>query len=632
MWNTLKHWRQAFRFQITDAYFWTLVFCLSLLQLFTLSELPLRLFLSPHDSELYFKRAYMLLTGQALGPYDTNMLLKLPGISFWMASLRSLGIPYLLGNHLLYILSGVFFLAALDRCRLNRVMILVIFVFILFCPVTFDGSWLMTLREPLSHHLTLIIFSAMVLIITGIRSRQWPLLSVLVLSFCFSLCLLLREEDSLLYTAVIPFTMVALFTVYKSRLSIWGKSLSGAMLILPLFFALLANVFARSYIQRVYGRPILNEISEGEFPRLLATIRGVRGTRDNRHALITREALEQIRQNVPRLDPVIQRLPPNPPSSQCNDKIDCFELENWNFIPAFREAAQRAGLTPNLSAAQIFYRDSRLDIELACRKGLLNCKERGKGLLPPFELKWTRALVWGWFRLCRQLAHSGIVLPQSTVASNLDVESARWASASLMTSHTDTLAIETQSERESWKNYSPDLFLSLKYWLHYPDVAASPVYGPQAPSGHLGAKIHFQKNRDQGRVWEDPPPMSASFTVGLQGWREKIAWGFNQISPWIILMGLLCLLGRLSFQKAEPLTDFTRVAVIFVFFLFCYSLCIAYVALFFTVQQRLLLSPHVNLVFISTGLIAENLSLLPRWIRAIKPVTHSPTALKRRCA
>jgi len=72
-------------------WFWVTVFVL--LKLFLLSGSAVQMVYSLHDDELYVSRAFHLLMDGRLGPYDSRLLEKLPGISLWLAGNRLLGIP-----------------------------------------------------------------------------------------------------------------------------------------------------------------------------------------------------------------------------------------------------------------------------------------------------------------------------------------------------------------------------------------------------------------------------------------------------------------------------------------------------------------------------------------------------------
>lgn len=90
-------------------------FCMSAgllicLRLILMSDLWIWIIYAPHDDSLYVTRALHFLNGAGFGPYDSRVLAKLPGMSLWLAGLRSLGLPYLLGLNLLYVTAGLYML------------------------------------------------------------------------------------------------------------------------------------------------------------------------------------------------------------------------------------------------------------------------------------------------------------------------------------------------------------------------------------------------------------------------------------------------------------------------------------------------------------------------------------------
>jgi hypothetical protein len=64
-----------------------------------------------------------------------------------------------------------------------------------------------------------------------------------------------------------------------------------------------------------------------------------------------------------------------------------------------RDQAYNAGFTPSLAQGQNYYRDIRMQILKACSTKNLICSPKGDGLIPPMELRWTRAFVAEAWRL-----------------------------------------------------------------------------------------------------------------------------------------------------------------------------------------------------------------------------------------
>lgn len=376
--------------------FWAAIVTVITLRLILTSDFSVLILYGPHDDGLYVSRAYHLLIGEAFGPYDARTLVKLPGMSLWLAANRLLGVPYLLGINLVYVAAGGYFMTALARAGVRRPVILGAFALYLFNPVTLSTEWQRILREPLATCLLVLLFGAMIYILAAARERRTAVLHTIVFSVVFAFALLVREEDPLLYAAWALFSAALAWQItVNSGFRSWVLRIALSLIIvLPPAAAAASNFAARSYIAAHYGMPILHDLGEGEFPKLIAAIRSVKSKKDNRMVWVTQEALGRLKVEVPRFEPVIKRLPrPGPNSYSCEVYRLCTEWGNGHVLFWIKDAASQAGLTPDLPRAQEYFRNVRLDIERACQEGRLNCRDKGAGMFPPFELRWTRAYV-----------------------------------------------------------------------------------------------------------------------------------------------------------------------------------------------------------------------------------------------
>lgn len=364
------------------------------LKLCLVSDLSVQIAYFPHDDSLYVERAFHLLAGDAFGPYDSRILVKYPGISFWLAGMRFLGIPFLLSVNALYIGAGVYMIAALRACNTSRLVSLAAFTLYIFNPITLGYDWLRVIREPLATGLLVVIASAMAHLFAGQAAKKVPWPHVVILAIAFAFALYVREDDRLLWG------LLALFLITMAWEARWTgrdrtfKVLFLAAAIAPVTLGLLTSWSYHAFVEHKYGLPILHEFSEGEFPRMMAAIRSVQSNKDNRMVMFTQEAMGKLRVEVPALAPVINRLPP--PGSHtvsCQLHGVCSEWSN-GWMPFWvRDEAYRAGLTPDLPAAQEYYRLIRESIEKACQQERLHCVPNGNGLVPPMELRWARAYV-----------------------------------------------------------------------------------------------------------------------------------------------------------------------------------------------------------------------------------------------
>src|SRR3990172_5108501 len=452
---------------------WLGVTVLVLLKLFLLSGSSVQMVYSPHDAGLYVSRAFHLLMDGSLGPYDARLLVKLPGISLWLAGNRLLGIPYLLSINLLFAFAGIYFISALKRYNVNQLLLLLVFVLYLFNPVTIDREWFRMMREPLSISLLVLMLGSMLFVLADLDEKRFSITYFTMLGVAFSFAVMVREEERLLYALLTMFVGLVLWKYWPifRGLNLVSRSWVLAVVFLPFMLALAGNVAMRSYVERHYGAPLFYDFGEGEFPRLIAAIRSVESRKDNRHVMVTQEALGKIRIAVPMFAPVIDRLPaPSQTSDSCGRFKVCSEWTNGYQLFWIKDSAFASGLTPTLPGGQAYFRRVRLEIERACQEGRLKCRDKGQGLIPPFELRWTRAFLQEMTGVLRMMTMPRIaVVGTSPPTYSVDAELGRVYQMVTMT-HQYYSELETNMD-ETWSNQPKDLYLSLKYWLRYPDVA-----------------------------------------------------------------------------------------------------------------------------------------------------------------
>ena len=357
---------------------------------------------SPHDDTLYVERAAHLLSGEAFGPYDSRLLVKYPGLSLWVAGMRAVGVPFLLSIHALYVAAGIYLLFALRRAGVSYGMLLAAWALYLLNPLTFTDEWSRVFREPLDTALLVVMVAALAHILVRLTDRaRWIHLGVFCGVFAFSM--FLREENRLLWGLLALFFVALLWRAKQLGVLDWRALVFlGMVLVAPAVTAKAFEYGLREFVERNYGRPLVYDFAEGEFPRLLAAIRSIESQKDNRLVMVTQERLAKLRQEVPAFAPVIDRLPkPEPGTYSCRLQGVCSEWSNGWMPFWIKDEAFNAGLTPNLAATQDYFLRVRTDIESACAAGRLRCTPNGQGFLPPMELRWTRAYVGEAYRLLR---------------------------------------------------------------------------------------------------------------------------------------------------------------------------------------------------------------------------------------
>jgi hypothetical protein len=596
---------------------WLGVTFLVLLKLFLLSGSAVSMIYGPHDDSLYVSRAFHLLMDGSLGPYNAQLLVKLPGISLWLAGNRLLGIPYLLSINLLYAVAGIYFISALKRYNVNQFLLLLVFGLYLFNPVTIDWQWFRVSREPLSISLLVLMLASMLFVLVHLQEKRLSIMHLAMLAVVFSFAVMVREEDVLLYALLSMFVAVVLWMFWPIFRGLSWTSRSGVLVLvfLPFMLALAGNAAMRSYVERYYGAPLIYDFGEGEFPRLIAAIRSVETREDNRLVMVTQEVLGKIRVAVPAFAPVIDRLPaPSQTSLSCGKFKVCSEWTNGYELFWIKDAAFVAGLTPTLPAGQAYFRRVRLEIERACQEGRLTCRDKGQGMFPPFELRWTRAFLQEMTGVLHMVTMPRIgVVGTPPPTYSVDADLGRMYQMVTMTHHYDS---ELQAnQEEGWKNQPKDLYLSLKYWLRYPDVAVNQDFGPKAGGEQLGAQVHYDRyGQHEGRVWQEAAGGAAQvsdFVSPIESWKVNILKLYEKFGWVLEIFGALAFLLRLSLWRKAPLSPLMWVALIFTLFTGLRVLALSYISVYMGgLDVRLFFSTYVVVLLMAPLIIADLCALL----------------------
>jgi len=541
------------RFRLRPIAFWSLVGALIALKFGLVSDISVEIIFGPHDDSLYIERAHHLLKGEGYGPYHSRLLVKYPGISFWLAGTRTLGIPFLPSVHSLYVAAGLYVLVGFLRAGVGRWLAISAFALWLFNPVTLGYEWARVIREPLGTGLFALMAGAMLHAFAGVAERRPPWLHLGVFAPVFAFLLYLREDDRLLWGMLVIFVAVMASQLLQQRLFLRRLlAFVVAAAIIPGLMGKAYEFWLRGFVQERYGLPIVNDFGEGEFPRLLAVIRSVESRKDNRMVMVTQEALQKLHLVIPDFRPVIERLPPpGPRTFSCRIQGVCSEWSNGWMLFWIKEHAYRSGLTPGLPQAQAYFRSVREQIERACGTQALQCTHKGDAMVPPMELRWARALV---------------------------AEAWRLAKLTLM----------------------PDPYLTRIFYLQHGVPA------------ELGRKFEAVTMTDYAEV--EPGPAGSTGTSGpLALWRKYLAGGYQLVAVFLLLAGIAALAVRLWISDRMPLDPVAQVAAVVGIYLLARLAVLSYIAVFMgPLEPRFVFSTYAIGTLVSLPLIANTLSALSR--------------------
>ena len=476
--------------QFVDRQFWWLVMLVIIAKWLLISDVPFYFPQEPAADGLHVARAFQLLVGDNLGPYDAIVLARPPGMSFFIASSHFLGLRYLFVLHLAYAVALAYLVGGLARAGTRRPGLLLVFIGGLCAPTTFDLHFFSAHDTGPTVVLYLLVGGALCHVFAVLGRGQVPFVAAPLLGGAVAALPLVRPDQGFIAAAAAAVPLALWVAWTRPNVSRRQRLQRGTVQVAVASGLTCAAAFALYHGAHVwvwsrYGQPITNELAEGEFPALVAMIERVAPLPEIRDDRITGAAIGRIAEVSPALVETLAALrEPEPPNGSCDGDGHC-EWEKDSFFMALRTVAASLGRSPNLATGQRTYRQATAEIARACADGRLTCgPESTLPTLPP-SLPLLPFFLQPTIEFREEVAHA-------TVAREV-----RQAEATLFPGLPLAPLGRTVGE-----DFDADLRSNLLYWLHNPDVAASEAYGPREGDQGLGARRHYQEHgRREGRSW-----------------------------------------------------------------------------------------------------------------------------------
>ena len=250
----------------------TLLVIIAILARLALSaRIPPCFFFSGWDDTWMSNAAESLLKGEWLGEYDHHTLIKGCIGPMVLAFSTMTGIPFLELNTALYIIACLFFLWILAKFVRNRVVLLLIFVVLLFNPLSFSClTWQRIYRNGMPLWQVPIVFGSFYMLYIA---RLAPLHKMLMWAVVSGISLwgfLNTREDGIW---IWPFVSVCVLLVAVRSFFVAGKvrdrALRSFVAILPIVVLLVGNL-AICLVNKVeYGVAMRNDRDAGNYARVM---------------------------------------------------------------------------------------------------------------------------------------------------------------------------------------------------------------------------------------------------------------------------------------------------------------------------------------------------------------------------
>ena len=250
------------------------------------------------DEYLMLYQAENLVKGNYLGPYDYLTLVKGIGFPVFLACAFKLGLSYLSLYSIYYSVACLVALIPIRRMVKNKVLLLVVFLGLLFCPATLDDNVQLVYRNMLIVPQSLFLLSSLMMMYFTLWEDKKRLFGWTVLASFSWIFMWHTREDSIWSLPLVVMTCVVILIAiisYKKNCGKIKQKVSRFLIIMLPFFILVLSIHGISYINyKYYGIYTTNQLNDSNYTKAVMLMMKVKPKKEIEHVEITRETLQRI--------------------------------------------------------------------------------------------------------------------------------------------------------------------------------------------------------------------------------------------------------------------------------------------------------------------------------------------------
>lgn len=346
---------------------------------------------APLDDDLYFNMANSIVRGEWLGSYNCLTLSKYPFFAIYLAFLHVTGIPYLLGNCILWVLCGALCVWAFNPILKKNYHKLCLYLLLIFNPSTFADYTLRVYRDSFFPIICTAFFVAVAgwgLRIKDDIKKSTPF--IIIASLTMGIAYVTREDGYW----IIPFfagavIICAVYTLCDKSLK--QKALRLVMWVVP-FIITGAFVFTICFINnKYYGKFILTDFNSGSFARCYGNM--TRLSHEDWNGLVA--VPEDVRQRLYEGCDSFKDFEAYLESSNIRTAFlnkELGDFQSGSFYWALRKAAQELGVYESAETAEIFWDKLADEVELLCESDP-NALSPRNSVTPPIKKEYVAPVI-----------------------------------------------------------------------------------------------------------------------------------------------------------------------------------------------------------------------------------------------
>lgn len=339
----------------------------------------------PHDDLLFLNWATALVQGQWLGDFNVLSLTKVPGLAFFLAACKEIGIRFLLAQQLFHMLAAGLFAVFFRKIGFSHVATVVAFGIILFAPETYSHHQRYLMRDFLYEILSLLILAFWLL---SFVTRRWSfLLCSLGAAVSIAFYSIVREE----FVAFYPIALVFLAIYFLCNRGLkWSNSVGSLVLLvgLPALCTLSLQEYLREQNSTHYNIPevMLRDSVEGSVDAAIHALKRIKAEEQISYVYVTQQMLNKAYEVSPALAPLRESIEQMIKAEETPEGALVFvkngEVLFGSLGWVLLSAAGQEGHFEKPEQSRVFFSAVTNELNTACEEGALDCHDSVSLMLP----------------------------------------------------------------------------------------------------------------------------------------------------------------------------------------------------------------------------------------------------------
>ncbi|MDX2195017.1 MAG: hypothetical protein NW207_01250 [Cytophagales bacterium] len=352
------------------------------MKLLLISHLQIIAIPSNTDDFLYIKLAYFFKIGRWLGPYDQYTLFKNAFYSIFIGFVSKSGISLIIFIHLLYSISGIYFITLLkNKMYINPLVLIFTFIIFEFNPILTASDNLRTLREPIYMSLVMIYITSAVYSIQKFDKLINKVPHLLIAGVFGAFAYYTKEEGIWIYFILFCIAILAAFTY--SHINIRNLTIQAISILAVFSIMQLTLHYYKQMNLKYYKYYILSESNDGaNEKKALALLSKINPDTKMQNVIVKKATRYELYEKIPAFkelsiyeESIFQGWSEEKMGNPgCPLPLGDICKETTHFTWAMRNVLTQLGYYQNPKTADAYYGRLANELEDACNKNIIKCQ------------------------------------------------------------------------------------------------------------------------------------------------------------------------------------------------------------------------------------------------------------------